>query len=150
MELTYKCTGFNLLTPFEIYDILKLRIEVFVIEQNCLYQDLDDKDKFCEHLIGVNKDGEIMSYARIVPKGISYNDYVSIGRVIVSQKARGTQEGYNLMSRAIKICNTNWPRSPIKISAQAHLQNFYGKCGFKAVGSLYLEDEIPHIAMVRN
>jgi ElaA protein len=150
-EIKYHHLHFSNLSPYQLYEIIKLRIEVFVVEQTCLYQDLDDKDAHCYHLMGRtdNEISKIASYARIVPENISYEGYVSIGRVIVREEFRQYKEGYRLMKNAIHLCQELWPGKPIKLSAQAHLQNFYVKCGFTAVGEVYLEDDIPHIAMVR-
>ena len=148
MELKYEFSKFDDLKAIDLYQIIKLRIEVFIIEQNCIYQDLDDKDQLSFHLLGKHND-ELISYARLLPEGVSYKKYVSIGRVIVKEKGRKKGTGYELISKAIEKCELLWPGLPIKISAQAHLQKFYNQSGFISEGEIYLEDDIPHIAMVR-
>lgn len=138
--------AFDALTSKEIYKILQLRSEVFVIEQNCLYQDLDDKDLVASHL-WAEIDGEVVAYARVLAPGISYAD-ASIGRVIAKSSFRGLSLGKNLMKNAVVITQNHFPESPIRISAQAYLLDFYSNLGFKQVSEEYLEDDIPHIEML--
>ena len=148
-KIEYKLITFLNLNPDQLYE---LRIEVFVVEQTCIYQDLDGKDKHGFHLLGYTQ-GEhpkLVSYARLLPQNVSYDHYVSIGRVIVDKSIRQSKEGYVLMKNAIKYCEELWPLKSIKISAQAHLLKFYSNCGFVPVGDIYLEDDIPHIGMVLN
>jgi ElaA protein len=147
MNQDFQLYKFNDLSPVDLYEIIKLRVEIFVIEQNCIYQDLDDKDKSGFHLMGKDN-GELICYVRLLPKGASYEKYVSIGRVVVKRKCRKKGIGYDLMFKAIDLCKNIWPGESIKISAQAHLQNFYNQCGFEAEGEIYEEDGIPHIGMV--
>lgn len=118
------------------------------MEQDCPYLDADGKDQSSLHVCGRNEAGLLVAYTRIVPKGISYAEYVSIGRVIVAESARGTGEGSRLMEYSIEACKNLTTEDKIKISAQSHLQEFYGRLGFKMVGEEYLEDGIPHVGMV--
>jgi len=132
----------------EEHDIFALRSEIFVVEQNCVYQDIDGKDKNAVHIIGKNEN-EIVAYARIFVRGESYSDFTSIGRVLVKKKSRGKSLGHQLMDFCIKFLETNHPKCSIKISAQTHLEKFYYKHGFKKQGDSYLEDGIPHIEMLK-
>ncbi|MEE8727880.1 MAG: GNAT family N-acetyltransferase [Rahnella inusitata] len=132
------------LTVQQLYAILALRSEVFVVEQTCAYQDIDGQD-----LTGENRhivawlDGKPAAYARI----LRHEDGVAIGRVIVAPSARGLKLGYQLMERALVSCQKNWPDIRVAISAQAHLEGFYGKLGFAVYTRVYEEDGIPHVGM---
>jgi ElaA protein len=148
MDFTVVVKSFKKLTPFELYTILKLRNEVFVVEQNCPYQDTDDKDLKCEHLM-LLQNGELIAYARLVPQGVSYPQ-MSIGRVVTSPKARGIGAGRILMNTAIEQCQNIFGKGSIQIGAQAYLIKFYGSLGFNPVGEIYDEDGIPHIHMIRD
>jgi ElaA protein len=132
----------------ELHDLFALRSEIFVVEQNCLYQDIDGKDKDALHVLGKNKN-EIVAYARIFVRGESYSDFTSIGRVLVKKKSRGKSLGHQLMAFCIKFLETNNPKCSIKISAQTHLEKFYYMHGFRKQGESYLEDGIPHIEMLK-
>ncbi len=145
--MEFQLKKFDELTLRELYRILQLRAEVFVVEQDCVYQDLDDKDQMSYHVIG-KEDGEIHAYTRIIPKGISYPDYVSIGRVVNSNAVRRKGAGKALMEFTIASSRNVFPDSKIKISAQSYLDKFYTDLGFKSTGEEYLEDGIPHQAMV--
>ena len=147
MEFTVVVKSFDNLFPSELYAILRLRNEVFVVEQNCPYQDADDKDLQCHHLM-LLQDNELMAYARLVPPGVSYSQ-MSIGRVVTSPKARGTGAGRILMNTAIEQCTQLFGTGSIQIGAQAYLIKFYGSFGFNPVGEIYDEDGIPHIHMIR-
>ncbi len=147
--LTFKTTDFHDLSRLELYAIMVLRQAVFVVEQNCPYLDADGKDAEALHLGVYDEAGELLAYARIFKQGIAYADYASIGRVIVAPKARGTGLGYQLMEEAAKQLYQHYGHQPIKISAQAHLQTFYGRLGYRGVGEGYLEDNIPHRAMIK-
>lgn len=139
--------SFNELSNQELYDYLALRAEVFVVEQNCPYQDLDGMDQRAMHLLGF--DGEtLVSCARIFAPGDCY-DEASIGRVISKPSYRAQKIGQELMKRATEYCDAQFNRSPIKIGAQAYLERFYEGHGFKRVSDIYLEDNIPHIKMLR-
>ena len=145
MQLNWVFKKFDDLTVTELYAILKLRSEVFVIEQNCIYQDADDKDQVSWHLTGW--DGEILvAYTRIIPPGISYAE-ASIGRVVTSPKYRKTGVGRQLMQASIKRTFDQFDCSSIKIGAQVYLTKFYESLGFIQSSEPYLEDDIPHITM---
>lgn len=145
--MIFKLKPFEELTVLELYKILQLRSEVFVIEQNCVYQDIDDKDTQGYHLLGFI-DNQLAACARILPKGISYTDYCSIGRVCTKQKHRKLGLGKKLMQHSIDNCQKLYPNTKIKISAQSYLLEFYTELGFEAIGEEYLEDDIPHKAML--
>ena len=148
MEYTTVVKAFNELSVTELYAILKLRNEVFVVEQNCPYQDADNKDLVCHHLMLFN-DNELMAYARLVPAGLSFPE-LSIGRVVTSPKTRGTGAGRILMNLAIDHCHRIFGKGNIQIGAQFYIKNFYASLGFKEVGQPYDEDGIPHIDMILN
>jgi ElaA protein len=137
---------FSELTTLELYQLLQLRTEVFIVEQNCPYQDCDDKDAFSIHLLGYENEN-LVAYARLLPKGISYDQYCSIGRVLTKASVRKKAYGKQLMNEAIIYCQSNFT-DPIKISAQAYLEKFYQDLGFVTVSKPYMEDDIPHIAMI--
>lgn len=137
---------FGELNILELYQILQLRAEVFVVEQNCAYQDIDSRDIQCIHLIAVSND-DIIGYCRILPEGIAYDNYCSIGRVVVRKEARSHQFGKQIMQASIDFCKIHF-EEPIKISAQLYLEKFYQNLGFKTASAPYLEDNIPHIAMI--
>jgi ElaA protein len=140
--------AFNELTTNELYDILKLRVDIFVVEQTCYYPELDNADRHIDtrHLY-LYQANNIQAYLRILPKGLTYDDYVSIGRVAIAEEARGTGLGHQLIEQGIKICQQLYPKQAIKISAQQHLENLYQQHGFVTVSEMYLEDNIPHISM---
>jgi ElaA protein len=146
-NIVWKCKPFDALTPHELYAIIRLRNEVFVVEQNCVFQDADDKDQRCFHLMGYI-DSKLAAYARLVPSGVSY-DYISIGRVITSPLYRDVGLGKALMQQAIEYCNRLFDRQTIKIGAQFHLKKFYEGFGFKQTSEPYDEDGIPHIEMLK-
>lgn len=137
---------FIVLTAEELYSILQLRNEVFVVEQNCVYQDCDDKDKQSIHLSGYLH-GKLVAYARLLPVGISYAAGASIGRIVTSPAVRGKNVGRELMRIALKTSGELFGPTAIIISAQAHLKLFYEEFGFIAEGKKYLEDGIPHLQM---
>lgn len=126
-----------------------LRIEVFVVEQNCPYQDADGKDLKSSHVFGTNDHGELIACARIVSPGVSYKE-VSIGRVATAMTVRGSGSGKELMRKSIKAIEEKFGQVPIRISAQSYLKKFYESFGFVQVGEEYLEDNIPHIEMLRS
>lgn len=129
----------------ELYDSLQLRSAIFVVEQNCVYQDMDDKDKKADHLLGYDN-GKLVAYARLLTPGISYKE-ASIGRVVVDSKQRGKNLGKELMQEAIKRTLEQFKVNEIVISAQYYLLKFYSELGFVAEGEIYPEDDIPHIKM---
>jgi ElaA protein len=146
-EIFWKCKPFDALSPHELYGIIKLRNEVFVVEQNCVFQDADDKDQRCYHLAGY-KDNQLAAYARLVPSGISYKQ-ISIGRIITSPAFRKSGAGKALMQKAIDYAFQLFGTQPIKIGAQLYLKKFYESFGFVQEGEVYDEDGIDHILMVR-
>ena len=138
---------FDQLTSIELHDMYALRSEVFVVEQDCVYQDIDGNDPKSIHVLGSIK-GDLVAYARILDQGLSYADYSSIGRIVVSPVHRAQKLGHALVDFAIKTTQKEYANSRIKISAQAHLEKFYQVHQFKATGEAYLEDGIPHIGML--
>ena len=147
--LSFKCLPFNELTIDELYEVLRLRAEIFVVEQDCVYQDLDNKDQSGHHLLGYDDEGDLVAYTRLLPKGISYEEYPSIGRVITSMKVRRNGAGKILMEKSIEEIERLFGVRPIKIGAQVYLDRFYRSLGFVPVGEEYLEDGIPHVSMIR-
>lgn len=138
---------FEELTPHELYAIMHLRSEVFVVEQNCPYLDPDGKDLSSWHLMGWDGN-KLVAYARLLPAGLAFTE-VSIGRVVSSPAYRGKGAGKELMTTAIKTCKHLFGEQPIRIGAQLYLQKFYESLGFVQVSEMYLEDDIPHIEMIR-
>ncbi len=145
--IKYRCFEFDDLTTHELYDIIHLRIEVFVVEQDCPYIDTDYRDQKAWHVCGRDEEGDLVAYTRILPVGVSYDNYASIGRVITSSKIRGKGKGRELMEVSIEATRQLLGNVPIKISAQSHLNKYYGSLGFVPTGEEYLEDGIPHIGM---
>ena len=139
---------FNELSLQELYSILQLRSEVFVVEQNCVYQDIDGKDEKALHLIG-EIEGKIVAYARLF-KPNDYFENASIGRVITKEEVRNLKLGHQLMLNAIAGIKNFFNEEKITISAQLYLKNFYESHGFIQTSEMYLEDDIPHIEMKRN
>ena len=144
--ISFKTKAFSELTTQELYQILQLRSEVFVVEQDCVYQDIDGKDKKALHLIGT-KNNCIIAYARLFDAG-DYFEHASIGRVVVKESERKYGYGHLLMREAHKAINEHFKATIIKISAQAYLEKFYNTHGYQKEGEGYLEDGIPHIAML--
>jgi ElaA protein len=138
---------FDKLLPLELYKILQLRNEVFIVEQNCPYQDLDNKDLHAWHLLGLSKD-TLLAYSRLLAPGISYSES-SIGRVVSSPSARKMGMGKKLMEESITQIQNLFQTDTIRIGAQMYLKNFYESFGFLQQGESYLEDNIPHIIMLR-
>ncbi len=138
---------FAMLSPAELYAIIRLRNEVFVVEQQCVFQDADNKDPDCEHLMIWNQD-ELVAYARLLRPGLAY-EQMSIGRIVNSPAYRRTGAGKLLVTKAIEACEALFGSGPIKIGAQLYLQYFYESFGFVQSGPLYLEDGIEHIEMIR-
>lgn len=138
---------FSMLNTKLLYDILKLRVNVFVVEQNCVYPELDGYDEESDHIF-FEENGNIICYARILPPGVKYDD-VSIGRVIVSPDYRNQGLGYKLMDQCLAHVDKKWSNVPIQLQAQAHLQKFYESFNFKAISDVYDEDGIPHVDMKR-
>ena len=136
---------FDELSAAELYEILKLRSEVFVVEQNCVYQDLDDKDKGAIH-VWLEEDGVVVACARVLDVGVSYEGSLSIGRVVSKYRAKNL--GLTVMNAAISAAKRAYGNLPITISAQQYAVGFYQKFGFKVISTPYLEDNIPHVKML--
>jgi len=146
-SLTWKISSFAELTTNELYDILQLRSQVFVVEQDCVYQDLDANDKKAIHVYAL-KSGKIIAYSRIFNKG-EYFPQCSIGRVVLDINERKYGYGHQLMHESIKAINKHYQETEIKISAQKYLIKFYQSHGFIQIGEEYLEDGIPHVGMIK-
>lgn len=136
------------LTSFELYAIIRLRDEVFVVEQQCVFLDADNNDQQSEHLM-VWADDQLAAYARLLPPGLMYPE-MSIGRVVSSPAHRGTGAGKLLMEKAIECCFELFGEGPIHIGAQLYLKKFYGSFGFIPKGEVYLEDGIEHVEMLKH
>ena len=145
--LEIKVKSFSELSTQELYDLLQLRSEVFVVEQDCVYQDLDGKDEKAFHVLGF-KDEKLIAYTRIFKPG-DYFEKASIGRVVVAKNEREHKYGFDIMKASAEAIKIRFNETTIKISAQVYLKKFYNSLGYKAVGEEYLEDDIPHIAMLR-
>ncbi|RBL94179.1 GNAT family N-acetyltransferase [Chitinophaga flava] len=146
--MNWEIKPFAELTVDELYDVLRLRAEVFVVEQQCPYQDLDNSDQKALHLMGRNAEGQLLAYTRLFAPGIKYAE-ASIGRVVTSQLGRGTGIGRQLMEQSIATVESVYGKGAIKIGAQQYLQRFYTSLGFEQTSDTYMEDGIPHIEMVR-
>jgi ElaA protein len=146
-SIAWRSLPFAGLAPGELYEVLQLRTEVFVIEQGCIFQDMDGSDSEAVHLLG-STGGGLVAYARCLAAGVKFAE-ASIGRVITRQTQRGTGLGHDLMRRAIGCVFEQWGAQPIRIGAQARLEKFYRQHGFQVAGLPYLEDGIPHIEMLR-
>lgn len=146
--LTWRLVRFEDLSPREVHDIFQLRMAVFVVEQNCPFQDVDGADPACLHLLG-RREGELVAYARLVPPGTKFAE-PSIGRVITAGSVRRSGVGRELMRRAVEHAQRHWPGKDIRIGAQQYLQRFYGEFGFATVSAPYDEDGIPHVQMLRS
>ena len=145
MEIKFKIKRFNELSTVELYSLLQLRSEVFVVEQNCVYQDVDGKDEKAIHVLGYYNE-ELVAYSRLFDKGY-YFEETSIGRVVVKQQYRDKKFGHDLMRASIEAIKDNFNEVIIEISAQEYLQKFYESHGFVKISEMYLEDDIPHIRM---
>jgi ElaA protein len=147
MSLIFKNKTFQELSLEELYQLLRLRSEVFVVEQNCVYQDIDDKDQKAIHLLGISE-GILVAYSRLFQPGY-YFKQASIGRVIVKESFRNKKWGVLLMEESIRLVEDHFQQNEITLSAQLYLKKFYESLGFECVGDSYLEDGIPHIEMCR-
>lgn len=146
--MTFLCLSFDQLSVYQLYELLALRQAVFAVEQNCIYQDCDGVDLKSWHLLGLNAEGKLLAYARLIPKDLSYEGFLSIGRIVTLPIARGTGAGRLLVQKAIEETHRLFGKQPIQIGAQSHLLHFYESFGFQAIGEAYIEDGIPHIHMV--
>lgn len=147
MNLTHTIKAFDQLTVYELYEVLKLRSEVFVVEQNCVFLDQDDKDQKCYHLM-LYSDDQLVGYSRLVPAGLSYTE-MAIGRVVTSPSGRGKGLGRKVMELAIEYCYKLFGAGDIRLGAQTYALGFYSSLGFVAEGDTYDEDGIEHVEMVR-
>ena len=144
--MEYKIRTFDELSNKELYSILRLRSEIFVVEQNCVYQDLDNKDLNAYHLMAV-ENGELIGYLRILNKGVSYKE-ASIGRVVVKKEYRRKKLGLEIINKGIDFIINTLQEKEVRISAQVYAKNLYEKAGFVEVSEEYLEDDIPHMEML--
>ncbi len=144
--INWICKKFDDLSPQELYNIMQLRNEVFVVEQNCVYQDADDKDPNCYHLMGL-QENKLVAYTRIIPPGVAYTE-ASIGRVVTSPAARGGGVGRELMKKSIEQVSQLFGTVSIRIGAQLYLFRFYTSLGFQQTSTAYLEDNIEHVEMI--
>ncbi len=147
MNLSWQFKYFTELTTVEFHDLIALRLNAFIMEQNAKYVDLDGKDKKCYHLICRDGFGNIVATARIIPAGISYQE-VSIGRAVVASEIRGNQFGVELMNRCMIFIKEEFGNVPIRISAQKHLEKFYTRFGFESTSKEYEEAGIDHVEML--
>jgi len=138
---------FDELTTRELYEILRLRSEIFVVEQDCVYQDVDRKDYGSLHLY-IKEGSEIVAYIRVLKAGVAYENMASIGRIIVKKEARGKNYARTLINKGIEYIKDELKEEKIKIQAQEYLLKFYGSFGFKRVSETYLEDGLPHVDMI--
>lgn len=137
---------FNELSASELYKIMKARVDVFVVEQNCPYPELDNHDQASSHLF-LEKNGNIIAYSRLIPENNIYEE-ASIGRVLVNKEYRGQGLAQTLMEKSIQILKEQWNAESIKIHGQEYLREFYGSLGFEEISEVYLEDNIPHVDMI--
>lgn len=144
--MNFELKTFEDLTPFELYDILKLRVEIFSVEQEVLYNDLDDKDQKCLHMM-LKDDGKIVGALRLVPQGVSYDDATSIGRLVVDQNYRRQGLARKMMIAGIDKIKHTWDCKKLTISGQLYLKEFYESIGFETVSDVYLEDTLPHVKL---
>jgi len=149
----WRCLPFAALSVHTLYRLLRLRSEVFVVEQACVFQDMDGLDAACMHVLAeaVDEQGEVhlIASTRLVPPGVAFAE-ASIGRVVTAPAARGGGVGHALMSESIRQLIALWGPHPIRIGAQAHLERFYNRHGFVSDHKPYIEDGIPHLEMLRN
>ena len=146
-NITWQCLAFSELTAAQLYAILQVRSEVFVVEQNCVYLDMDGADPQCLHLIAWTDDMQIAAYLRLVPPGLKFTE-ASIGRVITSQIARGQGIGKQLIAKGLAQIQTSYPGQAVRIGAQQYLEKFYQSFGFITCSEMYLEDDIAHVEML--
>lgn len=146
LELEWRWKPFHVLTPVEVYDMLAVRNEVFIIEQNCVYGDVDGADKHAWHLLAYGRNGALAGYLRVLLPDKTSGD-IRIGRVLTTAKFRGLGLGNALLARALDHIGGQWPGVSVSLHAQARLRAFYGAFGFVAVSDVHDEDGIPHIWM---
>ncbi len=150
MEISWTIKTFPELIIDELYDLLWLRNEVFIVEQNCPFPDLDGKDRKCHHVLGrIAGTNDLVAYARLMPPGLAYEN-ASVGRVVTAATVRRLRQGRALMQRSIEEIEQLYGPVPIEIGAQLYLEKFYQSFGFRQIGAGYLEDGIEHIHMMRD
>jgi ElaA protein len=149
-NLQWEVKKFQELTVDQLFELLQLRVEVFVVEQHCAYSELDAYDRYAEtrHLSGRDERGQLIAYVRLLPPGLKYAE-ASMGRFVVKREARGKGIGHELLSTALEIIQKEWPGNAVKIHAQEYLQQFYARYGFTRISNVSLEDGIPHVEMRR-
>lgn len=147
LTVNWHIKTFNELTSDELYRILQVRVDIFVVEQNCPYPEVDGKDRNCWHIFA-EKNEEILAYTRLLPPGLSYKE-AAVGRVLVKKEYRGTGMGRELMTRSVDFLNKTLDEPEIRLQAQEYAENFYGSFGFERISETYLEDDIPHVDMKR-
>jgi ElaA protein len=145
--LNWKVKRFDELSIDEFHDMIQLRIQVFVVEQDCPYQDLDGLDKKTHHVLGTDAKGNILATARILPPGLSYPQ-IAIGRVVVDESIRKSGQGHELMKQTLGFIEQLYGKNDLILSAQKHLEKYYEAHGFLSTGKEYLEDGIPHVQMI--
>jgi len=138
---------FKDLSPYQVQDLLRLRQQTFIIEQSCFYEDIDGDDPKARHLL-IYEDDTLAGYLRLFEPGIKFEDSSSLGRIVVNKSHRGSEIGRKLIQVGIKYAIQLYPKSPIKIEAQAALNRYYTKYGFKEIGDKYIVDDIPHQLMI--
>ncbi|MCP9761697.1 GNAT family N-acetyltransferase [Lacihabitans soyangensis] len=148
-NLRIECKAFTELSVDELYEILALRSEVFVVEQNCIFLDLDHKDQKAIHFMGYDQNNQLMAYTRLFDYAAYYEGFLSIGRVVASPRGRGEGYGRQIFGKSVVKVQELFGQKPIKIGAQAYLESFYASFGFESINEDYIEDGIPHKIMVR-
>jgi ElaA protein len=148
MDLIWKWSQLLKLSPFEVHAVLAARQSVFIMEQNCIYQDADDLDYSAWHLIGCNREGQLMAYLRVTPPGSRFPE-PSIGRLLTIKPMRGKKIATCALELALNKCGTAYPGQSVRIAAQTYLVDFYNRFGFLKIGPSYKEDGIDHVDMLR-
>ena len=146
-EIQWSFLSFDRLSNQQLYDVLQLRAEVFVVEQDCVYQDMDGYDQKATHVLGM-RSGELVAYARIFAPGDKHTTHASIGRIVTHPMHRGQSLGKALVQRSIAYCKEHYGKASIHISAQVYLDRFYKELGFRTISDIYLEDGIDHQEML--
>ena len=146
-DIAWAKSSFEALSPLDVHDILRLRQDVFIVEQNCVFHEIDGRDPLAAHVLG-RRDGRLVAYARIFPPGVVAQE-ASIGRIVTDPSVRGTGLGHELFRESLRLTERIAPGAAIRLAAQHHLEGFYGAYGFVGVGDKYIEDGIYHLDMVR-
>jgi len=145
--LSWHWLTFEQLTVYQLHDLMALRTDVFVVEQNCVYHELDGRDKACYHLLGMDASEELVAYCRVLPPGLVYPE-VAFGRVLIRESHRGQGLGRTLMEQTMHYLINTFGKVPVHIAAQDYLESFYQSFGFKTTSPVFLDDGIPHIEML--